>query len=92
MEISVWDHSAHSVTYEFTTNHIIFCCEIGWVKTWPTNPISALYLILRTVNPLCTLQSLSKVLSCPDLLLVIEFSKYLTSIWCFFTLLKLLSE
>lgn len=84
MELSLRDHSAHSMTYQFPTNHIIFCYEIGWVRTWPTNPISALYLILRTVNPLCTLQTLSRALSCPDVLLVIEFSKYLTSICLFF--------
>lgn len=84
---------ACSVTYQFTTNCIIFCFKIGWVKTQPTNPISVLYLILRTTNLLCTLQTPTITLSSPDLLLVIGFhSKYLTSFFFFFTLVKLVDE
>lgn len=60
-----------SAAYQFTTNHIIFCFQIGWVKTQLTNPISVLYLILRTANPLCKQQTLSRTLSCSDLLSII---------------------
>lgn len=62
-----------SAAYQFTTNHIIFCFQIGWVKTQLTNPISVLYLILRTANPLCKQQTLSRILSCSDLLSIIGF-------------------
>lgn len=60
-----------SAAYQFTTNHIIFCFQIGWVKTQLTNPVSVLYLILRTANPLCKQQTLSRTLSCSDLLSII---------------------
>lgn len=71
-----------SSAYQFTTNHIIF--QIGWVKTQLTNPISVLYLILRTANPLCKQQTLSRTLSCSDLLSIIGFFfKNLTSVLLF---------
>lgn len=73
-----------SAAYQFTTNHIIFCFQIRWVKTQLTNPISVLYLILRRANPLCKQQTLARTLSCSDLLSITGFSsKNLTSIWLF---------